>query len=376
MSNKIDILLSRKQVKDLPKKELEERVLDLQEEITEKDKEITEQDKEITEKDKEITEKDKEIRELQKKLKESAESRRTQEANVKANQPSSKQPEWDKNGDPIPKGQKKKKNGGRRKGSGNKKKDLIPTEKQLIPLDFCPDCRENLQDQPVFETRSRIIEDIPAKQNLIVSEEMTERKWCPSCAKIVSSRSEKALASSDYGLNTLVLCAYFWVLTSISFPNINKCLSHFWGVVISTSGISRMMVRLGHILEPIYEEILMDVKSGFCLWADETGWRIRSQLHWLWAFSNKDSTYYWIDKSRGSDVVNRVLGEIFFGILIADGWSSYNQLAVIARQTCMPHIYRKIRKYIEAHPQFRSILKFYNQATSYFKGWGEAEGPS
>ena len=102
MSNKIDILLSRKQVKDLPKKELEERVFDLQEEITEKDKEITE--------------KDKEIRELQKKLKESAESRRTQEANVKANQPSSKQPEWDKNGDPIPKGQKKKKNGGRRKG--------------------------------------------------------------------------------------------------------------------------------------------------------------------------------------------------------------------------------------------------------------------
>ena len=92
MSNKIDILLSRKQVKDLPKEELEERVFDLQEEITEKDKKIIE--------------KDKEIRELQKKLKESKESRRTQEANVKANQPSSKQPEWDKNGDPIRKGLK------------------------------------------------------------------------------------------------------------------------------------------------------------------------------------------------------------------------------------------------------------------------------
>ena len=157
----------------------------------------------------------------------------------------------------------------------------------------------------------------------------------------------------------MILCAYFWVLTSMSLPNISKCLSHFWGVVISTSGISRILVRLSEILKPAYEEILEDVKSGVCLWADETGWRIRGQLHWLWVFANKDSTYYWVDKSRGSDVVNRLLGDIFAGVLITDGWVGYNQLVVSDRQTCMSHIFRKIRKYIEAYPQYRSVLQFY-----------------
>ena len=120
-----------------------------------------------------------------------------------------------------------------------------------------------------------------------------------------------------------------------------------------------MMVRLSEILTPVYEEILRDVKSGACLWADETGWRVKGKLHWMWAFANKYSAYYWIDKSRGSDVVNRILGDIFAGVLIADGWGAYNHIVVSDRQTCMPHIYRKIRKFIEINPSLRSLLKFY-----------------
>ena len=255
--------------------------------------------------------------------------------------------------------EKKKNNGGRRKGSGNKKKNLKPSEKNTTSLDFCPDCGTDLQDRPVVEIRSRIVEDTPEPQESVVSEEIVERKWCPVCLKIVSSLSDRSLPFSDYGLNTMIRCAYFWTVMATSFPNISKCLSHFWGIVISTSGISKMMIRLSKILTPVYQEILEDVKTGTCLWADETGWRIQGQLHWLWVFANKSSAYYWIDKSRGSDVVNRVLGDIFAGVLITDGWGGYNQLAVTDRQTCMSHIFRKIRKYIEAHPQYRSVLQFY-----------------
>ena len=294
-------------------------------------------------------------------LKETNEFQKTQEANKKAHQPTSKQPEWDKHGNLLSSKRRKKKNGGRRKGSGNKKKDLIPTEENTTPLDFCPNCSKNLQNQPVLGTRSRVVEDIPEKQEPVVSNEITERKWCPICLKIISSQSESALSGSDYGLNTLILCAYFWVIPSMSFPNISNYLSHFFGLSLSTSGISKKMVRLGEILKPVYQEILTDVQLGSCLWADETGWRIRGQLHWLWAFANKYSAYYWVDKSRGSDVVHRLLGDIFAGVLIVDGWFGYNQIVVSDRQTCTAHIFRKIRKYIEAHSQYRSLIKFYSR---------------
>lgn len=75
-------------------------------------------------------------------------------------------------------------------------------------------------------------------------------------------------------------------------------------------------------------------------------------------FANKRSAYYWVDKTRGSPVVQRLLGEVFYGILIVDGWAAYNKI-VCAKQTCMAHIFRKIRAYIDAYPQYRTIMTFY-----------------
>ena len=46
------------------------------------------------------------------------------------------------------------------------------------------------------------------------------------------------------------------------------------------------------------------------------------------------------------------------GILIVDGWHAYTKI-VCDRQTCMAHIFRKIRAFIDAFPQYRSIMKFY-----------------
>ena len=73
---------------------------------------------------------------------------------------------------------------------------------------------------------------------------------------------------------------------------------------------------------------------------------------------NERSAYYWPDKTRGGAVVERLLGEVFFGILIVDGWHAYTKI-VSDRQTCMAHIFRKIRAFIDAFPQYRSIMKFY-----------------
>ncbi len=78
------------------------------------------------------------------------------------------------------------------------------------------------------------------------------------------------------------------------------------------TGISRMMIRLSGIMQPVYEEILSDIKLGTRIWADETGWRVKGELWWLWAFANERSAYYWAEKCRGSPVVERLLGRCFW----------------------------------------------------------------
>ena len=291
----------------------------------------------------EISKKDQEIQKLKEKL-EQAE----------------KQQDWADDGNSKPKSTKKgnKKYGRFRNGSGSKcKMDIEPTEANITQLDYCPECGDDLQNKETVGLLSRTVTEITENQGLIISEEIVDRKWCPNCQKLVSSKSVRALPLSHYGLNTVVLFAYFWVETAISLPNISRYLNHFFNLIISTTGISNMMIRLGEILAPVYEEIQIDVKSGVCMWTDETDWNIKGKLYWMWAFANKDSAYYWIDQSRGGDVVNRLLGDIFAGVFTTGAWAAYATI-VGDRQACMD-IFKKIRKYIEINPSLKSPLRFY-----------------
>jgi len=317
-----------------------------------------------------IKEKDRQIAKLSERLAElkgAADKEKTdqkiKDINKHTNQPTSKRPEWDKDGNPKPQEngkKKKKKKRKRRPGCGNAgKSGLAPGETNFTPLEACPDCGNPLGGRKGKADSGRIVEDItPPAEKTILSREVTESKWCNRCKKMVSSTSEKALPGSDIGLNTLIEMAYLWVMCALSLPKIRDLFIDFKTLTLSTAGISRIMIRLSGILQPVYEEILDDVKQGARIWADETGWRVRGKLWWLWIFANERSAYYWPDKTRGGPVVERILGGVFLGILIVDGWHAYNKI-VCDRQTCMAHIFRKIRAFIDAFPQYRSIMKFY-----------------
>lgn len=92
---------------------------------------------------------------------------------------------------------------------------------------------------------------------------------------MVSSVSEAALPRSDIGLRSLCFIAYLWVVSAISLPGIAALLNNFCRLRLSTAGLSRMMIRLGKLMIPVYEEILEDVKGGSMIFADETGWRVK-----------------------------------------------------------------------------------------------------
>jgi transposase len=293
-----------------------------------------------------------------------------QRINKTVNQPSSKKAEWEKDDDKKggKKGGKKKKRrrrkpGGKRKGSGNRsKEDLVPTEQVHHELSECPKCGSDLTEQDVIGQNKRVVEDIPPPpEATVVTEETADRKWCPTCQEIVSARYTLALPGSDLGLNVTILIAYMWVVMAQSLPNIQAYLSSFLSLEISNSGVSKLVIRIAGILEPVADEILTDVKAGNKIWADETGWRVRGVTWWLWAFANESAAYYFAAPTRGSVVVTQILGEAFFGVLITDGLASYNILRCLLKQACMAHIFRKIRHHIKEHPNARTILTFYTR---------------
>jgi len=297
------------------------------------------------------------------KLKDELKRGKIKSVNRNANKPSSKQPEWDEKG--VGNDGKGKKKGSRRrkkgrKGAGNRPKNLAPDRREKATVDGCSLCGKDLTDRPPLKSSNeRIIEDIPdiVERPQVIQIEQ-EKKYCDDCKEVITAKSELALPKADIGLNSTVLICYLWVALCLPFPKIQDYLKTFFGKGISTSGLSRHVIRVSKIMKDVYDEVLGDINNAVTLHADETGWRIRGKNWWLWVFGTQDSAYFTVDKSRGSCVVRRVLGEIFLGLLVVDGWRAYLQL-ICEQQSCLAHLLRKIRKFRDAFPRLSSIVKFY-----------------
>lgn len=281
--------------------------------------------------------------------------------NMQVNQPSSKKPEWALKGVGND-GLKKKKGRGNkgRKGAGNKSKDRPITHRETAKVEQCDICGRDLSEQSALQTENvRVVEDIPPiPESTQVIQVRLEKKYCTQCSHVVTASTDIALPGTDIGLNTTIRSIYLWVTSCLPYTRISVYLKDFFGQVISTAGLAGHIIGVAKIMKSVYQEILEDVQSSRVLHADETGWRVNGKLWWLWAFGNADAAFYTIDNSRGSDVVKKILGELFGGVLVIDGWRAYLFL-LCDKQSCMAHLLRKIREFHKAFPNLGTIFRFY-----------------
>lgn len=263
-------------------------------------------------------------------LKEELQQQQVKEVNNAANKPSSKQAEWEAKGsqsDQHKEDKKKKKKRIRkpRAGAGNQAKHRTADRTETATVEECDLCGKDLRDKPALKsTNERLIEDLPDPvEETVVVKIIQEKKYCDDCQHVVAAKSEQALPGADIGLSASVLIAYLWVALCLPYTRIKDYLKVFFGLAISTAGLSSQVIRIARLMADVYEGIRQDIQVGLTLFADETGWRVRGKNWWLWVFGTERSAYYTLDRTRGSDVVRRVLGELFIGVLVVDGWRAY-----------------------------------------------------
>jgi transposase len=91
-----------------------------------------------------------------------------------------------------------------------------------------------------------------------------------------------------------------------------------------------------------YRELQDALPHQRVLNADETGHRTNGDKRWIWALVARTFIFYQIATSRGSDVLHRLLGPTFTGILGSDRLPSYLTYAANQRQFCWSHFTRNL----------------------------------
>jgi hypothetical protein len=69
---------------------------------------------------------------------------------------------------------------------------------------------------------------------------------------------------------------------------------------------------------------------------DETGWRTNGDKRYLWAFVALRFVVYTVAGTRGSEVLVRLLGTVFRGVLCSDRFSAYLKYHSGKAQFCWP----------------------------------------
>src|SRR5207253_877756 len=110
-----------------------------------------------------------------------------------------------------------------------------------------------------------------------------------------------------------------------------------FGITLTRGASAQIDLRAAARLEPDYQLILGDVRSSEQIAADETGWRIGGHPAWLHAWVGDRATAYGIDSQRSADVLERVIGRDWSGLL-----------ALVTRPRAVPE-YATLAKHLRNH---------------------------
>lgn len=113
------------------------------------------------------------------------------------------------------------------------------------------------------------------------------------------------------------------------------------GIRISQGAIQRVLERVSQAIEPHYGAIKEAVQSFDVNHADETVWKQRKTLEWLWLLCGTQAAYFMIHASRSRKAFQALIGD-WHGLLVSDDYGVYTNWEH-GRQTCLAHIIRKAK---------------------------------
>jgi len=194
----------------------------------------------------------------------------------------------------------------------------------------------------------------PAKAR--VTEYRLWRKKCPHCGGRTRAKRPKDVPADAFGprLNATIatLCAKY----RISRREVAELASDLFSVDVSVGTVQAVCERVSESVVPAVQEIRKEVATAPAVHADETGWRQKGAMHWLWVATTPDAAYFVLAEDRGHSALSKLLPEDFEGIVHCDRWRPYQRFGD-ARQLCHAHLRRDFQAAIDRGGKAKPVGK-------------------
>jgi transposase len=220
----------------------------------------------------------------------------------------------------------------------------VPDEERVHPLERCQECGVDLSGQPIVESQSRQVLDLPELPKLHCVQHWIQKRLCPCCGKLRASEfPAEATAPVAYGPRIKALGIYLVSYQHLPCERAAELLSDWLGAPVSVGSLQAWVAAGAAGLEGFLEEIRDRLECVAVAHFDETGGRIAGRLQYIHAASTETLTLYTAHQRRGVEAMNDA-GVLpgFRGVAVHDGWAPYRTFSEALHALCNAHHLREL----------------------------------
>jgi transposase len=236
-----------------------------------------------------------------------------------------------------------------RKRKGHRQVLLNPTDvRHLLPRQCSCGCT-HFEETEAFHTHQVL--ELPEIKPLVEHWHL-HRGRCAQCGKMVKAvlPPEK---HTGYGPRLSAMIVELLGSHSDSRRAVEDFLFSVFGLSISQGAMQKIVDRASRAIVPHYQAIEAVAQAASVNHIDETSWKTRKELRWLWVMANTKTAYFRLHGNRSQKAFEELVGD-WDGLLVSDGYALYRKWKH-GRQTCLAHLIRRA-KAVSEHPT-RAVAK-------------------
>ena len=224
---------------------------------------------------------------------------------------------------------------------------LVPVDRvsQIVPVfpNACRHCQHALPARGravTGEPRRHQVTEVPVIEAHII-EYQCPHVVCPACGKTTQASVPEEM-EGQFGPQLTALVAYLTVVCRLPRRVVQALLEAVLQIPISVGSTQKAWEETSAAVATPYQELADALADQPVLNCDETGHRTNGEKRWLWTLVAPAYVFYAIATSRGADVLVRLLGPVFTGILCSDRLPTYTTYHQGLRQWCWAHFTRNL----------------------------------
>jgi len=191
---------------------------------------------------------------------------------------------------------------------------------------------------------------------------------CGGCGHETRAALPEGVPVGQFGPRLLATVGLLTGAYHLSKRTAQEMLRDLFGVQMSLGAVSGCEQTVSDALAAAVMEAHEWAQDERTAHADETGWRERRRLAWLWVMATRLVTVFKVHARRNREAAHALLGR-FQGVLHSDRWAAYN-IHTGLRQLCWAHLLRDFTAMGEAGGRAGGIgRRLVRRAKQVLKRW-------